>query len=557
MDSPSLPDDLLSEEPLKCSLCLEVFTNPVSTPCGHSFCMACIDSYWGSCDICQCPSCSKRFHMRPEVNTNTVLEELAVQVKRRKVEITEHAAKAWEVPCDVCPGTKLKALKSCLVCLISYCEIHLEPHRRVESLTRHKLIDPIDDLERRICKKHQKLLEQFCRSDQTCVCMLCTETDHKTHDIVHIEEQYVEKKSQLDGTKANIQQMIQDRLKKVEEIKHTMVLTKEKMERQGKYCAHIFTEVVHSLEERKAKLLEVTENKQRAEEARAEELIMELEQEIGELQKRDTLLERLCHTEDHLHFLQDYLYLSTFPEMKKWCDLTIYTDLFIGTIRRAVSGVLEDVQKKVKLLTEAELKQLQKYKAKITMDPKTASSWVMITEGGKRMKNSKTEQVVPDNPERFETSPMVLGEQAFSSGRHYWEVQVGMRHNWKIGVAMETVKRKGSIEVSTKHGFFVLSMEGFGTKYSAETSPSTVLYLNPKPRKVGIYLDYEGGQVSFYDVEACSLIYTFAGYTFTGNLYPYFYLYSKAKKSEALTICDVYEYNLAFFSYLGSSSAKS
>ena len=101
--------------------------------------------------------------------------------------LDECSISVGEVACDDCSTRKLKALKSCLVCLTSYCETHLEHHQRVVNLKRHKLIDPAENLEDRMCKKHDRLLELFCRSDQTCVCHFCTETDHKAHDTVPLE----------------------------------------------------------------------------------------------------------------------------------------------------------------------------------------------------------------------------------------------------------------------------------------------------------------------------------------------------------------------------------
>lgn len=179
----------LPENHFQCSICLNVFTDPVTTPCGHNFCKTCLSEVWDNSDSCRCPACNKRFHMRPETSTNEVLEEISVQVKRRKVEVPEMAAAPWQVKCDLCTGVKLRALKSCLACLTSYCEAHLEPHLRVPSLMRHKLIEPVDDLEMRMCGKHERLLELFCRDEQACICLLCGETDHKHHDTVPVEEE--------------------------------------------------------------------------------------------------------------------------------------------------------------------------------------------------------------------------------------------------------------------------------------------------------------------------------------------------------------------------------
>ncbi len=96
--------------------------------------------------------------------------------------------KTAEVLCDICEERKLKALKLCLVCQISYCETHLESHLRVAGLKKHKLMDPVSNLEDYICQKHERPLDLFCRDDQTCVCSICSVKDHKNHNTVPIEE---------------------------------------------------------------------------------------------------------------------------------------------------------------------------------------------------------------------------------------------------------------------------------------------------------------------------------------------------------------------------------
>ncbi|XP_041728808.2 E3 ubiquitin/ISG15 ligase TRIM25-like [Coregonus clupeaformis] len=207
---------LQSEEQFLCSICLDVFTEPVTTSCGHSFCMACVTKYWDSNDLWQCPLCKEKFYRRPELCVNTTLREVVENLKKmRDRSDDESAPKLGKVACDFCTGTKLKALKSCLVCLASYCETHLEPHQIAPAFKRHKLIDPVENLEDRICNKHDRILEMFCRTDQTCVCQFCIEADHKTHDTVHIEEECGERKAQLGKTEAEVQQIIQERLQKV------------------------------------------------------------------------------------------------------------------------------------------------------------------------------------------------------------------------------------------------------------------------------------------------------------------------------------------------------
>lgn len=190
MASPSV---LLSEVQFQCFICHDVFSEPVSIPCGHSFCYTCITSHWNDSLTTSCPKCQNVFEGHPELCENSFAKEMSEQIRlRRQNSMTSVAGRF--ICCDVCMGKQTKAMKSCLVCLTSYCESHLEPHLRVATLKIHKLIEPMATLEARICKRHQRLLELFCRSDQRCVCVLCTESEHHSHDTVPVERESQEKK---------------------------------------------------------------------------------------------------------------------------------------------------------------------------------------------------------------------------------------------------------------------------------------------------------------------------------------------------------------------------
>ncbi|KAL0166860.1 hypothetical protein M9458_038704, partial [Cirrhinus mrigala] len=173
----------------QCSICLDVFTDPVSTPCGHNFCKTCLNKHWDNSQTCNCPYCQETFKQRPDLKINTTLREIVDHCKKKK-----SPEKKTEVLCDFCEERKVKALKSCLVCQCSYCKTHLQPHLKVAGLRKHKLNDPVNNLEDYICQKHERPLELFCRDDQTCVCLFCTEGDHKNHNTVPVEVESKEKK---------------------------------------------------------------------------------------------------------------------------------------------------------------------------------------------------------------------------------------------------------------------------------------------------------------------------------------------------------------------------
>ncbi|XP_067282634.1 E3 ubiquitin-protein ligase TRIM39-like [Pseudorasbora parva] len=508
---------------IQCSICLDVFTNPVTTSCGHNFCKTCLNKCWDNSQTCSCPYCKEKFEHRPDLKINTTLRELVVYYKNKSPE------KKPEVMCDVCEDRKLKALKSCLVCQSSYCETHLEPHLRVAGLQKHKLINPVRNLEDYICQKHERPLELFCKDDQMCVCLSCTEGEHKNHNTVPLEEMI-----------QDTQHMIQDRIKKIQDIKHSAEIRKRNSEKEKAARVELFTDLIRSIERCQTELLEMMEEKQKALEKQEEELIEELEQEITELKMRNTELEQLSHTEDHLHLLQIYSSLCSSRNTRNWSEISVKTDESLETLRRALTQLQDTLLKK---FTQTDLKRMQQYAVDVTLDPDTAHPYLILSDDGKQVRHGDILQKVPYKPERFDRFLNVLGKEGFSSGRFYFEVQVKGKTDWTLGVARESVNRKDVIQLSPNNGYWTVALRN-GNEYGAFAGPDVFLSLRVKPQRVGVFVDYEEGLVSFYDVESSSHIYSFTAQSFTEKLYPYFSPYPNngGKNSTPLIITPV-KYN--------------
>ncbi|XP_056264608.1 E3 ubiquitin-protein ligase TRIM39-like [Pseudoliparis swirei] len=521
--------NLLSEDQFLCSVCLDVFTDPVTTPCGHNFCKKCITEHWNVSDRCQCPMCQEVFTTRPDLRVNTFISEMvsqfrqSTQQKASSSSSEQQESRPGEVPCDVCTGTKLKALKSCLVCLESYCETHLEPHLTASRLKRHQLMDPVENLEDRMCLKHDKPLELFCRTDQTCVCMLCTVLDHKMHEFVPLKQECEGKKVELQKTEAETQEMIQKRRLKIQEVQHNVKLSEEDADREKAEGVQVFTGLKESVERKLNELITTIEEKQRSTKKQAEDAIREMEQEISDLMKRSTEVEKLSLSEDHLHLLQSVQSLNIHhpPPTKDWSQVSVPPASHEGTVRRAVSQLEETLSNMMKTLVEVEMKRVQKFAVDVTLDPETAHHQLILSDDGKQVNDTDVTKNLPNNPERFTTYICVLAKQSFSSGRFYFEVQVKGKTEWFLGVVRESINRKEDITWSPEDGFWTIDLTN-GNEYEANDDPPVLLSLKSGPQKVGVFVDYEEGLVSFYDVEAAALIYSFTGCSFKEKLLPFF-----------------------------------
>ncbi|XP_053170108.1 E3 ubiquitin-protein ligase TRIM21-like [Scomber japonicus] len=522
----SSASSLLSEDQFLCSICLDVFTHPVTIPCGHNFCKNCITQHWDTNVQNDCPLCKKVFNTGPELHINTFISEMANQFRQPAVKKSSSCSEQqWtntgDVLCDVCTETKLKAVKSCLVCLTSYCETHLELHQKMTVMTRHKLIDPVKNLEDRMCKKHDRPLALFCKTDQMCVCQFCTETDHKSHVYGPLKGEYEVQKAKLEKTEAEIQQMIQKRRQKIQQIKDSVKISKEEADRETTDSVQVFTALIKSVERSLAQLIEMIKEKQKRTEKQAEAFIKELEEEISELMKRSAEVEQLSHTEDLLQFLQNSSSLSPAPPTKDWTEVRVQSS-YLGTVRRAVAQLEETLSEEMqKVCADAELKRVQQFAVDVTLDPDTASPYLILSDDGKQVTCGDVKKTLPDNPERFSASSCVLGKQSFSSGRFYYEVQVKGKTEWTFGVARELINRKKPITCSPYIGIWAIYLRN-ENEYRPFSDPPVLLSLNWKPQKVGVFVHYEEGLVSFYDVDAATLIYSFTGCWFTEKLYPYF-----------------------------------
>ncbi|XP_071327579.1 E3 ubiquitin/ISG15 ligase TRIM25-like [Trachinotus anak] len=340
----------LDHKKISCSICLDLLKDPVAVPCGHSYCMNCIESFWDEQDeeeIHSCPQCRETFTPRPALVKNTMLADLVEELKKTGLQAApaDHCyAGPEDVACDVCTGRKLKAVKSCLVCLISYCEKHLQLHYDSPAFQKHKLVEPSKKLQENICSRHDEVMKMFCRTDQQCICYLCSVDEHKGHDTVSAAAERTERQRELQLSRQNIQQTIQDREKVVKVLQQEVEAINGSADKAVEDSEKIFTQLIRLLEKRSSDVKQQIRSRQETEVSEFKRYQEKLEQEITELKRRDAELKQLSHTEDNNLFLHNY---TSLPRVSDTSDSSsIPVPLFVGfhDVTAAVSEVRDKLQ---------------------------------------------------------------------------------------------------------------------------------------------------------------------------------------------------------------------
>uniref|UniRef100_A0A3P8ZJZ8 Tripartite motif-containing protein 16-like n=1 Tax=Esox lucius TaxID=8010 RepID=A0A3P8ZJZ8_ESOLU len=495
---------------ISCSICLDLLKDPVTIPCGHSYCMGCIKD-------CLDQEDDKGIYTAPP---------------------DQYYAGPGDVECDFCTGRKLKAVNSCLVCLASYCETHLQPHYESPAFKKHKLVQASTQLQGLICSHHDKLLEIYCRTDQQCICYLCTMDEHKGHDTVSTASERTEKQKHLES-----QKRIGEREKKIQELRQTVDTLKHSAQAAVEESERIFTELIRYLEKRRSELKELIRAQEKTEVSRAEGLLERLKQEVAELRRRDVELKQLSHTEDHIHFLQSFQSLCVSPGTEVLPSITVYPHISLEHVKKSVSELKDQIQDVLKkemdrisgegqIGTPAESKtreEFLKYSCQLTLDPNTTYKRLCLSEGNRKVTWSNKVQSYPDHPDRFTSCRQVLCREGLS-GVCYWEVE------WSgggvdVAVSYKEINRKGDgyecVFGQNTQSWVLFCSTSRCCFYHNKTSTDIRV---PCSSRVGVYLDHRAGTLSFYSVSDTMTLLHRVQTTFTQPLYPGFTVYNGSVK---------------------------
>uniref|UniRef100_A0AAR2LFH1 Tripartite motif-containing protein 16-like n=1 Tax=Pygocentrus nattereri TaxID=42514 RepID=A0AAR2LFH1_PYGNA len=330
--------------------CLDLLKDPVTTPCGHSFCMVCIDGCWDQEDqrgVYSCPQCRETFTPRPVLCRNNMLAEVVEKLKKPELQAASPAlcyAGPGDVECDFCTGRKRKASESCLVCVASLCETHVQSHYQSPAFKKHQLVKASSRLQEKICSQHDEVVKIYCRTDQSCICYLCTMHEHKGHDTVAAAAERTEKQNQLKKVQKKSRQRLQQKEKKLQELKQAVVTLKRSAQAAVEDSERIFTELIRSIEKKRSEVIKLIRTQEKNQLRQTDELLENLQQEIDDLKRRNTELEQLSVTEDHIQFLQSFQSLSVSAGCEDSSSFTVHQHPSFDGVRKSLSDLKERLE---------------------------------------------------------------------------------------------------------------------------------------------------------------------------------------------------------------------
>ncbi|XP_036402542.1 zinc-binding protein A33-like [Megalops cyprinoides] len=481
------------DEDLSCPVCCDTFREPVVLRCSHSFCKPCLDTYWRDKTVLDCPVCRRRSSTdSPPINL--ALRNIVESYLRDQR--VEEQKKPVVAPRGIERGNRGAAK--------SQAAGDSGPH----------------------CGLHGEKLLLYCVVDQEPICVVCQASrNHRNHQLSPVDEAALDLKEEVRTSL----RPLKEKLETFNKVKQQCVKMAEHIQAQARktedQIKKEFEKLHHFLWVEEASRISALMNETERKSMIMKEKIDHLTKKMASLSDTIKSIEKEIQAED-VSFLQAYRYMKERAQCKLQAP-------------ELVSGALINVAEhlgNLKFRVWEKMQEMVQY-SPVTLDPNTAAPWLSLSDDLISVQYQGEQMHIPDNPERCDLCVCVLGAEGFTSGRHSWEVEVGNKTKWDLGVMKESIQRKGVLSVNPSQGFWAIALRD-GRRYSACTQPWTPLTLKRKPQKIRVLLDYDNSLVSFFDHGDMSLIYTFRG-SFTERLFPYFSpcVSDKGQNVEPLKIC--------------------
>ncbi|XP_062854244.1 E3 ubiquitin/ISG15 ligase TRIM25 [Trichomycterus rosablanca] len=374
---------LWTEEQFNCPVCLDLPTDPVTIPCGHSYCMYCIADYWDSehkkRGTCSCPECRQNFDPRPPLCRNTMLAEAVEQLRlgnlssaaRESIRSARRAAASasergarnpqatqkkpgTSVSCDRCQDMR-EAVKTCLVCMASFCESHVKPHQTQDKFKSHELIAPTGDLTQKICPEHKYLHEFYCRTCQLYVCWLCTSNKHKDHESVSTQVERTEKQKTIAAVQTENQQRLQERERELKDMKKVLDTLMKESDEVNEESEVVLDELQRSVQRLADLIQQVMSSSGQEKISEVQQVVDKLETEVSQMKKKEVELKKLVTCQDNIHYLKTYQNLCS-PELSEMGSVTANLDASFIPVR----NIVLDLREKVENMCNQELDKINK-----------------------------------------------------------------------------------------------------------------------------------------------------------------------------------------------------
>ncbi|PIO13068.1 hypothetical protein AB205_0132920, partial [Aquarana catesbeiana] len=495
-------------EELRCSICLNLYTEPVSLRCGHIFCRDCIVTALDTQEWSRgysCPECREEYVERPTLEKNRKLCNIVDNFRS-----THQKEEKSEILCTYCVDSPVGAVKSCLHCETSMCDKHLTAHNKTVD---HVLVEPTLSFGSKKCSIHKDLLRFYCSEDAICLCVSCCLVGkHKGHEVELLEEALEKKKDKLYSVLRKLTATKETTEKAILNLQDQKRKAQDKADDEKKRVTVLFEDIRRQLEVQEQRVLSEISRQVEEVSLSVTHLIKQLEIQKDELSRKIAHMDKLCNMTDPITVLQDQESDTGDQNLEESSVRDLDYVLISFMLHRSVTSLISNLSSIV-AFHEQEVTDL-------LLDAKTANNFVALTENLKKASKSKTSQNRPKLPERFTKFYHVLSTKTFPSGRHYWEVEASDNGKWDVGICYPSIGRS-SLGNDEKSWSFRMEDQNYSALHNSQ-----IQKLNPGSvvQRLAIDLDYEGGRLSFYQL--CNTIrhlHTFTT-TFTEPLHAVFYV---------------------------------